>query len=211
MKRTVSWILVGALCATSAMTGPRAADNREKENAPEDVRSKQKLTNVRVVNSPNVHVANTPSVTIANTVPVPVQPAFPMGFQPFIRNVELAATNGSWGGQAAPLTVPAGKMLVIEHVSARIDLPNGQSIGSFALLTQSLSGSGGLFFIAPQPQAIQANTGASVFVANSALRLYVTPQSTVQFGFDRSSPDRDSTYGYVTISGYVVDSPVPAN
>ena len=211
MQRILSSIVIGALCITSAVSGAPAADKEQKENTPPKVSSKEKPTNVSVVNTPPVIVANTPYVNIANTVPVPVQPAFPSGFQPFITNVVLAATNGSWGGQGLPFTVPAGKMLVIEQVNARIDLPYGQSVGSFVLVTESLQGAAGIFFIAAQPQPIRANTCASMFIANSSLRAYVTPQSTVFFSFDRSTPFDNSTYGYVTVAGYLVDSPVPAN
>jgi hypothetical protein len=207
MRQTVSpvsVVLIGLLWAASGIFAACASENGADATV-------ANLPKGKVGSTPDVNIVNTPRVIVANTTPLPVQPGFPPGFQPFITNVVLTATNGGWGGHSAPFTVPAGKMLVIEQVNARIDLPYGQSIGSFALTTQSLQGVGGIFFIAAQPQAIESNTGASTFVANSPIHIYVTPQSTVLFTFDRRSPEGDSKYGYVTVAGYLVDSPGSAN
>jgi len=202
-------IVIGVLCA--AMLGSEAHGSEipvKPANRPGFMADSSK---VKPGSTGDVNIVNTPKVEIVNTRPLAVQPGFPSGFQPFITNMVLAVTNGSWGAQMPSFVVPDGKMLVIEQVNARIHLPYGQSIGSFALATVSSQGSAGFFFIAAQPQSIEANTGTSAFIANSPLRAYVTPQSRVFFNFDRSSPTGDSSYGYVTVAGYLVDSPVSAD
>jgi hypothetical protein len=80
--------------------------------------------NVNVVNTPSVGIAGTPTVQVGNTPTSPV----PVGNvndarNPFQRRVAFDIVGTTQGD--AGIIVPAGKRLVIEHISARAQGPVG--------------------------------------------------------------------------------------
>src|SRR5947207_4132186 len=73
-----------------------------------------------------------------------VLPVFTVSMpQRVLSNVELSVNEGAKTGRTLLFNVPAGKLLVIEQLTARVDLPVGQSVNSFALTSRAASGSDG--------------------------------------------------------------------
>ncbi len=141
----------------------------------------------------NVIVVNTPAS------PVPVRDVDNPARQPFqAQAVGGFADGASSTGDITIATVPAGKRLVIEHVSA---------LGTM-LPTQKVI-NGGSDVIWTDPFGI-IDGSRDYFVVSEALRVYANP------GPIRCFAERDSTAGAnpnsvtFTISGYLVDCPTCA-
>jgi|SRR6266496_1639737 len=93
---------------------------------------------VNVVNTPNVNVVNTPTVGIdptkntfrlanTQTEPLPVTVVGAAVRHPFQARVNLNIPEGA-NADSATLSIPAGKRLVIEDVSALTFQPQGQAL-----------------------------------------------------------------------------------
>lgn len=170
----------------------------------------------------SVSVANTPTVTFApgasvgidpasNTVqlantaasPVPVVNINDAG-QPFQAGASItqAGTNVSLLDIA---TVPTGKRLVIEFISATGQVPVGQHVELMEIntVTDPFGGLTHQLLVHAQPPAV---IGDSLFRANQQLRLYANAGSQVKALFRRSSNAGNGVF-VVTISGYLVDVP----
>lgn len=169
---------------------------------------------VSVANTPTVAFAPGASVGIdpasntvqlANTVasPVPVVDINDAG-QPFQTgaSVTQAGTNVSLINVA---TVPAGKRLVIEFISATGQVPVGQHVELMEIntITDPFGGLTHQLLVHAQPPAV---IGDSLFRANQQLRLYANAGSQVKALFRRSSSAGNGVF-LVTISGYLVDVP----
>jgi hypothetical protein len=176
----------------------------------------QPTQNVNVVNTPSVNVANTPTVNaeqsgawsvgitgtsdvqVVNGSDTPVlgrdvdQPAR----QPFQRGVQLAFAAGQ-GTASAEFTVPANKRLVIEYVSARISLTEG-NLHWFSVRTAA-GDSTGTHFFAPMPIPNLPN----IYTISQQTRLYASPGSTVMIEARRTI-NFDADSGSAGISGYLV-------
>jgi hypothetical protein len=190
----------------------------------------QKIDDVRVVNlssqpvptaaqgttaiSGAVSISNIPTVNLGtgNTVqlaytpnnPLPVRDADPAR-QPFQNWASDTQADGTNGSTITIATVPAGKRLVIEFLSAVAQMPAGQHLVVCQINTIAPP-FGGLtheLLINQQPAFVN---GDALFRASQQVRLYADPGSQV-----RALMTRDSSQGQAlflaTLSGYLVDVP----
>ncbi len=154
----------------------------------------------------NVIVVNTPAS------PVPVRDVDNPARQPFqAQAVGGFADGASSTGDITIATVPAGKRLVIEHVSA---------LGTMLPTQKVINGGSDVIWTDPfgiiilqyhwDSQGSNADGSRDYFVVSEALRVYANP------GPIRCFAERDSTAGAnpnsvtFTISGYLVDCPTCA-
>ena len=102
--------------------------------------------------------------------------------------------------------VPAGKRLVIEHVSVRAELPPGQT--ARASIVVSLEGQpvSHWLVMVGQGTVIGTPTNRAVFVASQTTRLYADPGGGWGVNTERDS-DVGGGVAYASISGYFVDLP----
>ena len=121
-------------------------------------------------------------------------------------NAVARATTADWGAATSSAvnmyTVPAGKRLVIENVSAHMRV----LAGAFVRVSVHTS-VGGTFSEAEVPMVPQGTFGReSHFSATQNMRLYADPNTAVTLSYSRSTTD---TTGKVTLgfSGYLVDKP----
>src|SRR5207244_13410198 len=93
-------------------------------------------SNVNVVNTPNVNVVNTPAS------PVPVRDVDNPARQPFQAEVVGGFADGaSTTDEVTITTVPAGKLLIIEHVSVfGAILPGQRMVRGLLIIRWSTSG-----------------------------------------------------------------------
>jgi len=167
---------------------------------------------VRAAPSPsNVNVVNTPNVNVVNTTasPVPVRDVDNPAKQPFQAEVVGGFADGaSSTGDITIATVPAGKRLVIEHVSA---------FGTMLPTQKVINGGSDVIWADPfstlivqyhwDSQGSNADGSRDYFVASQLVRFYANPGPIQCFA------ERDSTAGAnpnsvtFTISGYLVDCP----
>ncbi len=121
-------------------------------------------------------------------------------------NAVARATTADWGAATSSAvnmyTVPAGKRLVIENVSAHMRV----LAGAFVRVSVHTS-VGGAASEAEVPMVPQGTFGReSHFSATQNMRLYADPNTAVTLSYSRSTTD---TTGKVTLgfSGYLVDKP----
>ena len=177
----------------------------------------QPTQNVNVVNTPSVNVANTPtvnaqqsgawSVGITGTSavhvvnesdsPVLARDVDEPARHPFQRGLVLDFPAGQ-GTASAEFTVPANKRLVIEYVSARISLTEG-NLHWFSVRTAAGDSTGTHFFA---PMSIPNLPG--FYTISQQTRLYAGPGSTVTIEARRTI-NFSADSGSAGISGYLVD------
>lgn len=171
---------------------------------------------VNVVNTPNVNVANTANVNVLNTVGVKIEndlanPALIRSVdepsrQPFQLEIDFD-TNGLGANinQITLGTVPAGKRLVIEHVSVDASVPVGQN-----LLSALKIFSGGKSAVHP---LITLKQGIDVsnqqrFVTSQQVRLYADAGSILILRLERDTVlGGEGLLRVANVSGYLVDLP----
>jgi hypothetical protein len=179
--------------------------------------------NVNVANTPNVNVANTPNVNLAagaqvginpsaNTVrltntltsPLPVRDV-DFGRQPFQDSASDTQQPGTNASTITIATVPAGKRLVIEFLSALAQMPAGQSLVGCQINTIAppFGGVTHELLINEQPAFVN---GDALWRASQHLRLYADPGSSVRMLVTRDSSAGQALF-LATVSGYLVDVP----
>lgn len=193
--RSKSWILIGvgaSLMATAAQSQTSAPPGG---------------LNVKVTNTPSVTVANPTSdpvpVAIANGPPVTVKPAE----TPF--SVDVVGNCNDVNCFIDFPAVPAGKMLVIKHVST-IARPNAGAIFDFAQLVASNTETDGIGTRFTFPMTRIGLAGSSVLVdtygANGPVLAFVRegqiPRLTLTTHV--SGP---ILFAQGTLSGYMIDAP----
>lgn len=161
------------------------------------------ISSVNVTNSPSVTVTNTPSVSVANVAgnPVLVRNVDRGAGQPFSMPVVAVIPAGTTASSPIEFTVPAGKCLVIETVSLRVEATPGQEVlGAIAFR------SGGIytdFFI---PLSVTTLTGISFHQATQPIKVYADA-STPVWGYIRLNTNVSGTVVRFSVSGYLVDVP----
>lgn len=150
-----------------------------------------------------VGINGTPTVEVGNAAanPVFVRDVDRPTAQPFQREVTVTLTEGQ-GGMNTEISVPAGKLLVIENVSVFGTAPTDQRIQQFALLTH----------IAPDnvfhPHYFQftkqdTGFGAYEYTVGEQTRLYAdTPGALARV--TRTPATGTVTFRFI-VSGYLVD------
>lgn len=116
----------------------------------------------------------------------------------------ITFVDGLGFAESGGFTVPAGKRLVIEHLSALARMPESQGPAEVAFSTtvNGVSASHILLLIEQSSGGATAHT----FVANHAVQIYADPGTTVRFGFLRSSVAGSAIF-FATLSGYLVTFP----
>ena len=160
---------------------------------------------VNVVNTSSEPVPVTGTINVGNfgSSPLPVRDV-DNGRQPFHVTDTILIAIGEDNDSKTVFTVPAGKRLIIETITARavlegVDTPNiidvlttvGNKLAFHELL------------VTKQGQTL---TGGSAFVGTHYVRAYADPGTDVVFRFSRSDITKDGAAA-VTISGYFVDVP----
>lgn len=136
----------------------------------------------------NVNVVNSPSVNVTDLYPA----------QPFQRELTLPVS-----GAEACVSVPEGKGLIIELVTARAYGPD--ALSHFVLGLRTTAGGG-----APVSQSIvlekqQTNIGSTLFAVTQTLRVYADSGSDVCF--QHADFDAGPTFALVSFSGQLVSVP----
>jgi hypothetical protein len=161
---------------------------------------------VKVINTstqpvPTV-ITNTPTTKIKTDAdnPIFVQDVDNPARQPFQQKMNFNLADG-FSEVCMPIaTVPAGKRLVIEYVSAKVNIPGGQKLRALNVFT-NLNGDFAYHFLVPTP------TGAfNEYVAGQQVRLYADPNTQVNICASRDTGDGIAPV-QATISGYLVDLP----
>ena len=161
---------------------------------------------VSVSNTPSVNVASIPAVQVGNTTANPV-PVMNVGatsaLQPFQTDSNATQGPGSNVSTITLATVPAGKTLVIEFVTATGQVPPGQHVELMEIISVAppFGGASHQLLINPQPDAV---IGDALFRSSQTVKIYAQSGSTVQSILRRSSSTGNATFG-VSISGYLVD------
>lgn len=111
-------------------------------------------------------------------------------------------------GPQSLYTVPAGKRLVVEYVSANILLPSGQTVAYFFLgaanptdLFTAIAG----HYLAPAYQSPCGDCAQSStsFVISQSLNLYVEPGQALTVGIVKSSFDAGG-FAFVQVTGHLI-------
>jgi len=150
---------------------------------------------VSVSSLPSLTLAAGSSVQVGNTVAV--RDTDNPARHPFEADVDVAILDTFGGNNATLATVPSGKVLVVEHLSAVAFLPPGQKFSAgvnidFVRTHHLVSTARGAF------------GGNELFEISQPIRLYVGPGSSLNVRVDR---DTGSGAGQArfTVSGYLVD------
>jgi hypothetical protein len=140
-----------------------------------------------------VVVVNTP----AEVIPVSINEP-----EPFQAAANVTQLSGANAGVLTFPTVPAGKRLVIEYVTASGQVPPGQFVELLNVSTTSGNGAvtHNLLVFAQPP----AGNGDTVARAAQQVKLYANDGTSVKVIFRRSSPAGVAFFG-ATISGYLVN------
>ena len=155
---------------------------------------------VSVTNTPTVNLASGASVSISNTTanPVLVRSVDDAVRQIFQKQMQINMAAGEFGKNAS-FFVPAGKRLVIEHVSAA-GFDDGDQHLQFEVDT-NVNGEFASHFLVTERQG-----GHPFFRVSQQLRVYADPGTQVQVVVLRPT-NTTSAVAAMTISGYYVDLP----
>lgn len=184
---------------------------------------------VNVVNTPSVNVVNTPTVQLAGTstvqvsgttnvkvqndssAPVPVQDVSKPKQTPFQVNQNLGPSPFLNNNPASvAITVPAGKRLVIEHVSARAQapFPAQTPVVLFSISTTVAGVSVEHFLDLPQVFNFNnANGAQSQHVVSKAMKLFSDSGATIQVTALAIGQTGQAIDVNFAISGYLEDVP----
>jgi hypothetical protein len=103
--------------------------------------------------------------------------------------------------------VPAGKRLVIEHVTVRAELPPGQRARASIVVTLEASRVTHHLVMVSQGTVIGSPTNRAAFVASQPIRLYVDGgQGAWGVNVERDS-SVEGGIAYASLSGHFVDLP----
>ena len=164
------------------------------------------LPAVQFAGGSSVSISNTPTVQVGNTSANPV-PVVNLGaaaaLQPFQTDTSATQGPGSNVSTITLATVPTGKTLVIEFVTATGQVPPGQHVELMEIISVAppFGGASHQLLINPQPDAV---IGDALFRSSQTVKIYAQGGSTVQSILRRSSSAGNATFG-VSISGYLVD------
>jgi hypothetical protein len=148
-----------------------------------------------------------PIITIGNPLPLPVRNVDEANRIPF--QVHLDCT-GAFGGCPAGYTVPTGKRLVVEHISARVRVPQGMQAG--VVLHSGLETAGDIAVQVPlKTELLSEGGGNAVFIVSQPVTVYAEStlnnklQLSVWSGGSLSSGGNVAFTG--TLTGYLTDVP----
>ena len=162
------------------------------------------MPDVNVANSPDVNVANVPDVYIINdaTSPVPVLDVN-NAMVPFQSRLSFSINAGSTQEQI-DIPVPAGKRLIIDHVSSRVQGPTGEQY--IAQVQTSVFGNGstrGVHWLVLTPQT--SIPGLDIYTASQPMRISAQPSTPSALFIVTRKSSAGTSFAEVTISGSLAD------
>jgi len=177
--------LIGILAVTASGPGHTQGGNT-------------KGPDVRVVNKPTepVPVTLQGSAQIDTSAPIPVRDVNVAGRIPIQLTVHRTSPDGGNTANGSMYTVPAGKRLVIDFVSAHVGVKSGD-LPAMEILT-TVNGDSGAYFI---PLAPASDT---TFIVNQQVRFSCDAGESVVLVFGRTGTTGQGP-GIFTISGYLED------
>lgn len=195
--KLISVAVIGVCCVVAyVITGsyPAVAQNPNPGSAPVSIASPLPLPVTGTVN-----VANTPlpvNATIVQSPPVTLAPALPG--EPFIRTVQMVIADGTTGSNES-ISIPSGKVLLLEQVSARIFLLSGQFVRSVTVRP----GLTNAFFGLNATQVPGQTDG--VFVVSQQMKLYAVDNITFSLSRAGVLGTIGNANSFFSVSGYLVD------
>jgi hypothetical protein len=126
--------------------------------------------------------------------------------EPIRQSITFSIPSGEFYTEVSLYTVPTGKRLVIEHVSAGCAMPLGQRVQGFAILTQPTAGPPTLGALDLVPAFVGDFPGESLFTASTPMKLYGHAGTTVQVFASRRVTTGEPICSF-SISGFLVDRP----
>lgn len=176
-------------------------------------------SSVNVVNTPNVNVVNTPSVNVTSLPSVTLAPDSKVGIDPASNTVKVAPggemffhrldfSGGAVGISSDEYTVPEGKRLVLEHVSAQARLNSGDRLTSMALALLRPNGVtlGSHYLPTPAGVSNQPIGDDVVFNISQPLRMYLDAGYKFMCQAVRNTSLSGNSNVSCTVSGYLVDA-----
>ena len=166
-------------------------------NTPLPVLVSNPVSSVAVTSLPAVVISGMPTVAVSGTVTVKAgdNPDQQEIFQEDLAMLQFDPLRAS---SECMSELPEGKRLVIEHVTARVLLPEGQQ-AYLALKTDSLR------LASMLPLTLQmTRIGHSTYAAAVSLKLRVDPPHQPCFLFERTEGAGQGT-ALFTVSGYLID------
>ena len=175
-------------------------------SVPADAQGQRVATAVDIVSSIPLNMSGNVALVPGGTVNIGNSPTSPV----LVRNVDDAAkeifqhmtTPTSFNSSASTvdvITVPSGRLLVIEHFSAWVNASGPDGLASISLGIQNV----GQFNQAPCQQTGQTANGLNHFFSCATpTKYYVGPGQTLQFLV--SVANSDGGFHRTTVSGYFV-------
>lgn len=186
--------LVSAVVPTTSLGSGGAAIGPDKD--------------VNVVNTPtvqaqqngvwNVGINGTPTVQVGNSSlsPVLMRDVDRATAQPFEQELDVAMSDGQ-GGENAFFTIPLGKLLVIEQVSAFGTAPAGQKL-NFSILSRVLPD------LTQRPKHLSSVQDLQTFrVQSQQVRIYADANAAVRI--DRGTANTGIASATFVVTGYLVN------
>ena len=163
--------------------------------------AKEAVLEVFITNTPDAPVPVSGSVAVSNaSLPVSGTVAVADAREPFERRVDLSLAAGEPFASFS-FSVPAGKRLVVEFVSASVGLPSGQT----PLLSANAQ-NGGLGFSIPL--ALQGVGNGNAFHRGATPVLDFAPAGFYLINLERQNPAgglvSGTASGFVYVSGYLL-------
>jgi hypothetical protein len=196
---STSYTPLAAQTSGSARTAQQPLSGQGASQTPQDVNVINTPT-VTIGNTPWVNIGNLPTVTLGTTA-VAVKDQANGAFQPY--------TNALVSSNNYTFTVPAGKRLVIEHVSGSGYITSGQKFLSTGLKMSVLVNGGSQAwvvqeytptFMATQPGVVNLD----IYSISQQTKAYVEPGGTVETVIEKTGGVAGMTF---IVVGYLVDVP----
>lgn len=126
--------------------------------------------------------------------------------EPIRESVSFSIDPGFFAEDVTLYTVPTGKRLIIEHVSASCSLPAGQRVRYLEILPQPAGGLGTLGSLSLVPTYLGDFSGKSEYRASTPMKLYGHSETGVRVFVERSVNTGEAFCSF-TISGFLVNLP----
>jgi len=126
--------------------------------------------------------------------------------QPVAFFADVAFADGSsFSGTSFGFTVPAGKRLVIETISAEIPVPVGQQVT--AQINTGLNNFFPIVFLPFNSKFADNSLSQDTYIATIPVRMYSDPGTAPSVSISRNSTQGSSNLGFVSCFGYLVNLP----
>jgi hypothetical protein len=152
------------------------------------------------VGTPTVHLAS--GTTVA--VDAQVFPRFPVQTE-----ASISIASGLGGNQLTSFSPPAGKIFVVEYVSAIAIVPEGQ-YPTLMFFNNDGNGSSASLFFDWTLQSTVPDGISSEFVLSKQTRFYVHGGGALTYNFGRGGAFTGGALATVSLSGYLIDDGSPS-